>query len=578
MEKEYILTFHPVIGGGHNPSAAIFIDGELAFAAEEERYTRKKEARNQFPENAINACLSHCEIELNDVKKVVITRDPSLSSKKLDHRLKRSILYSPGIVEKLFHTERVLEKAVRMKIRPLNNVREKLKEVGSSIPPIETRPHHYCHAASAFYPSGFDEALIITMDASGEFDSTVIWEGSQTGLERIHTYEYPNSLGRFYGVITEYLGYHRSKGAGKIMGLAPYGNHNDDIMSKINNLIDTGYLYDVTEITEYGTEYGVSKLEEVFGRPRNDSTEDFSQWQKDLAFAAQKCLEDTVTNLVGSYTELLDTKHVCFAGGVALNCKMNKVVIESEDVDELFVQPVANDAGNALGAGYAESSPSSTNRLTNVYYGDEFKNSYIEDFLKNNKINYEKPDELESGIASEIANGRIVGWFNNRMEMGPRALGNRSILADPRSSESRDRVNKYVKHREEWRPFAPSILKEKAEEYLQNYDKSGDAPFMIKTFDVYNEKKSEIPAVLHPADGTTRPQVVSESENPDYYNLISEFENVTDVPVLLNTSFNDHGEPIVRSPREAVRSFYSMGIDTLVLNDIVVRKEGISDK
>jgi carbamoyltransferase len=222
-----------------------------------------------------------------------------------------------------------------------------------------------------------------------------------------------------------------------------------------------------------------------------------------------------------------------------------------------------------LGAGYLEQRPESVEPLTNVYYGDEFEAQEIREFLETNKIDYYEPENLEREIAEKIANKKLVGWFQDRMEMGPRALGNRSILADPRTKKSRDRVNKFVKHREEWRPFAPSIRYENSDEYLLNAE---EAPFMIKTFDVPENKYEEIPAVIHPNDGTTRPQTVREKQNPRYHALLTEFADITGVPVLLNTSFNDHGEPIIRTPKEAIKAFYAMGLDMLVLNHIVVEK------
>jgi len=572
MSDNYILTFRPAgvrLYSGHDPSAAIFKNNELIFAAEEERYTRIKKARNQFPKNAIAACLSHCNIAISDVDKIIMGWDIKLGSKKFDYQLKKSLLHHKGILPKLFHTERTLEKQAIAKFRPLNEIREELRTFGEPLPPIQSKSHHYCHAASAFHPSGFDEALVITMDAAGEFDSTVVWKGNENGLNRIQTYEYPNSLGRFYGIVTEFLGYNRTKGAGKVMGLAPYGSYNDRIHKKLSENVETSWDYDVTSITQYGVEYGVDKLTEILGKSPSDSTDSFSQWEKDLAYTTQSILEDIATNLVDHYAGSTESVSVCLAGGVALNCKMNKKILELQSVDELFVQPVANDAGVALGAGYSETNPKNIEEMNHVYYGDEFRSGSIRELLNKNKISFEVPDDLGAEIASAIAEGNIIGWFNGRMELGPRALGNRSILADPRSDESRDRVNKYVKHREEWRPFAPSILEDRAEDYLQNYT---DAPFMVKTFDVRDEKKSEIPAVLHPGDNTTRPQVVKKETNPEYYNLISEFENITGVPVLLNTSFNDHGEPIVRTPKDAIRSFYGMGLDILVLNDIVIEK------
>jgi carbamoyltransferase len=243
--------------------------------------------------------------------------------------------------------------------------------------------------------------------------------------------------------------------------------------------------------------------------------------------------------------------------------------MEADGVDDVFIQPVAHDGGLALGAGLLDQRPADVAEMTDVYLGSGFGNETIVDLLETNKIDYREPDDLEAEIADAIADGALVGWFQGRMEMGPRALGNRSILADPRTEESRDRVNKFVKHREEWRPFAPSMTEAGADEYLEN---AGSAPFMIKTFDVVTEKADEIEAVLQPADETTRPQTVRPDQNERYHRLLTEFEDRTGVPVLLNTSFNDHAEPIVRTPAEALKDFYGMGLDILVLNDFVIEK------
>jgi carbamoyltransferase len=366
------------------------------------------------------------------------------------------------------------------------------------------------------------------------------------------------------------LGYYPNNGEGKVMGLAPYGERNHEIETALQGVIDTGVNYDVTEITTGGFEYGVERLEDIFGRSRNTTRGEFDQWEKDLAFTTQYLLEETVTEITDKYLKKFGLNNVGLAGGVALNCKMNRRVMELDAVDQIFIQPVANDAGSAVGAGMLECGPTSISEMNETYFGPEFSAESIRQTLEKNKINYEEPDDLEQVIAEDIADGELVGWFQGQLEMGPRALGNRSILADPRTEESRDRVNRYVKHREEWRPFAPSMLEEVVGEYLQDHEPS---PYMIKTFNTKPEKRDEISAVIHLGDDTTRPQTVREDQNPRYYRLINEFGDITGVPVVLNTSFNDHGEPIVNRPSEAIKDFFGMGLDVLVLNDFVVRKK-----
>ena len=579
----YTLSFKPTTRGfgEHDPSAVIFEEGELVFGVEEERISRNKHAVNEFPVGAIRECLDYCGIGLSDVDKVILPYKPELVSKLLYHNI-RSVVTNPSILagEGAGSEGSNSEGGFRLLAKNVNEYilakRGKLTEVVKRrledefdvpSPPVRTLEHHLCHAASAYYPSGFDDCLVVTLDGRGEYDSTVVWNAENGELERVKTYPHPNSLGHFYGIVTEYLGYHAFNGEGKVMGLAPYGDENKEIREKLEEIIEVGAEYDMTRLTTGGIESGVGRLESLFGRDRNNDKGVFNEWHEDLAFTVQTMLEETVVELVEKYLDELDKNKVALTGGVALNCKMNKRVMESDAVDDIFIQPIAHDAGLAVGAGMVENKDQS--RMDNVYYGPKYTDDEIRKTLKKNKIQYDEPEALERTVAEHIADGELVGWFQGSLEMGPRALGNRSILADPRTEESRDRVNKYVKHREEWRPFAPSMLEEAADDYLVN---AGKSPYMIKTFDVKDEAKDEVSAVLHPGDETTRPQTVNEEQNPRYYHLISEFEDITGVPVVLNTSFNDHGEPIVNTPTEAIKDFYGMGLDILVLGDFIIQK------
>ncbi|WP_101297740.1 carbamoyltransferase family protein [Halegenticoccus soli] len=567
----HVLAFKPAIGlyGQHDPSAALFENGDLVFGIEEERLSRTKHATNTFPERAIRACLDHRRLELGDLDRIVLPYDPRLRAEILPHYL-RDALRQPGALSKLSALERTAVTQLQARFRPASEIKSRLAEIGTPVPPIETRPHHACHAASAFHPSGFDEAIVLTVDAKGEYDSTVVWYGDGDGLRRIRTYEHPNSLGLFFAAVTEYLGYRMFNGEGKVMGLAPYGRENPEIERTLRRLVTTGVDYDVTDLTEgWGTGRGVRRLERALGRPRNDAPGEFDQWQKDLAYVAQKLLEETVVDVAETYAGRLGVGNVALAGGVALNCKMNARVRESPVVDQVFVQPVAHDAGLALGAGWLDRRPADVPEMETVSLGPEFAVEEIRRLLETNKIPYGEPGDVARYAAERLAEGALVGWFQGRLEMGPRALGNRSILADPRSVDSRDRVNRFVKHREEWRPFAPSMLESAAEEYLEG---AVPSPYMIDAFRARDDRKDDVAAVLHPADDTTRPQTVRADQNPRYHRLISEFERITGVPVVLNTSFNDHAEPIVATPTEALKDFYGMGLDVLVLEDLVIEK------
>lgn len=571
--SEFVLSFKPAVGafGTHDPSAAIFNDGKLLYGVEEERLNRRKHAKGDFPSNAIRDCLDHCNIRINDLERIVLPYDPKLQTNILSQKLKQAITSGGSIIESAYNLNEAVKNIGIARFYPTKEVERELRsEFQEPLPPIEMRAHHACHAASAFHPSGLDEALVLTVDGRGEYDSTVVWKATQEGIQRVRTFDFPNSIGHFFGIVTEFLGYRAFNGEGKIMGLAPYGNENPEIESQLRDLVDIRADYDVTPLTKRGDiTRGVEILEDALGRDRKSKNDEFTQWDKDLAYVTQKLTEEIVVELTRAYTQDLGTSNVALSGGVALNCKMNKQIMELDCVDELFIQPVANDAGLAVGGGMVDHPPQNVPSMSTVYWGPEFANDEIESLLKTNKIEYTEPDDLERIVAERIADGKLVGWFQGRLEMGPRALGNRSILADPRTTESRDRVNKYVKHREEWRPFAPSILEEKADEYLLNTESS---PYMIKTFDTAPEMRDEITAVLHPGDNTTRAQTVRQDQNPRYYQLISAFEDITGVPVLLNTSFNDHGEPIVTTPTEALKDFYGMGLDTLVLDNFVIEK------
>lgn len=571
----YSLVVKPAVNssfGRHDPSAALFRESELLYGIEEERLTRDKHAIDTFPSKAIRACLDYQDLELHEIERIVLPYRRELELNIWRYLVSRAV--SNGTLpERVYRLTRDLKQLGTDRFYPTRAFRQQLvQEFGEPLPRIERRAHHACHAASAFHPSGFDRAIVLTMDGRGEYDSTVVWRGDQTGLTRLRTYEFPNSLGYFFAAITEFLGFHAFNGEGKVMGLAPYGSENRTIEDRIRDVIEAGVDYDVREITRDGhTTRAANRLEQLFDRPMKEQPTEFTQWEKDLAYAGQKILEEIVVDITETYCRREDVGNVALAGGVALNCKMNKRVLEADAVDDVFIQPVAHDAGLAVGGGMIDWQPDMVPNLSTVYWGPEFSSEAIEELLRINKIEYEKPDDLEQRVAEQIADGELVGWFQGRLEMGPRALGNRSILADPRTVESRDRVNRFVKHREGWRPFAPSILESAVDDYLVD---GRTAPYMIKTFDTEDGRRDEIEAVIHPGDETTRPQTVREEQNPRYHRLLSEFQDLTGVPVVLNTSFNDSGEPIVAKPQEALKDFYGMGLDVLVLEDLLVEKDG----
>lgn len=565
---EYTLSFKPSGGrfGSHDASTAIFKDGELEFCIEEERLCRSKHAVDTFPEESIKKCLDSCDIGLESVNKVLIPYNWGLRRFIAPQLIKESFK-NGSVPEKILGFERAIENQLYWNFCTEEAIRDRLSDIGEFTGDVEELEHHKCHAASAFYPSGFKSAIIATLDGVGEHDSTVIWKGTEDGIKKLESYKYPNSLGVFYSAVTQFLGFRRLNGEGKIMGLAPYGEKSET-GSKLRSLVETSSEYDVTQITGDGEDSAVKKLEKVFGRDRRQKGEPINRFHKNLAYAAQGILEETAKSLIKKHSENYDESKICFAGGTALNCKMTKKVRELDCVDQIYVQPAAHDAGLSTGAGFLKY-PEAGRKFSSVYTGPEFSREEIKKTLERNKIEYSKPENLERYIAERMSEGKLVGWFQGRTEFGPRALGNRSILADPRTEESRKRINEHVKGRENWRPFAPTILEDHREDLLIS---SQEAPYMAQTFDVKREWIDRLEAVIHPEDQTSRPQTVSKEENPRYQELISEFENITGVPAVLNTSFNRSGEPIVNTPEEALRAFYSMGLDLLVLEDLIVKK------
>jgi len=353
----YVLSFKPCTHGfgSHDPSAALFNDGELVFAVEEERYTREKHA-GTFPTNAINACLDAEDLSLSDVDRIVLPYIPRHRNKIWKSKWKRAVAEPDSVMDKLGSLNWRLKDTIQSQFFAERAVREKLSEIGTPLPKIEQKSHHECHAASAFYPTDYDEALVLTVDGSGEYDTTVVWKGDETGLTRHKTFENPNSLGHLYGAVTDFLGFRPLNGEGKVMGLAPYGGPNEEIESALRSVIDTTAEYDVTEITGE-RDMGVGRLERLFGRSAKATPTEFTDWEKDLAYVTQSLLEEIVTNVLRRYVHELDIRTVCLAGGVALNCKLNQVVEQAPFVDELFIQPVANDAGLALGGGFRDDDP-----------------------------------------------------------------------------------------------------------------------------------------------------------------------------------------------------------------------------
>jgi len=587
MKKDnYILSVKPAGVSAtpliHDTSAAISKNGKIIAAVEEERFARIKHATGIFPIQSISYCLKEAGVDFPDLESIVIPMDPVLKRKDaLSIKNFNRFLYRYKISKKykeesslVGSTFSYLDDENKLKMRILTFLKSSFGDY--NYPEMMFLSHHLCHAASCYYPSGFDDASIITIDGIGDMDSTVIWSWDENSLKREVSWKVSNSLGYFYGAFTVFLGYKFCNGESKVMGLAPYGEKNQEIFNVFESIIKTDESgYDVSEISipmTSGFVVGIKRIEELFGIKRRLPNDPFKKEHKDIAFALQNYLEKIGENLTKQAINKTGSRNVCLTGGVALNCKMNKKINELSEVKNLFIQPVANDAGLVVGGVLEASHRSGFNprfAMRHNYWGPSYDNEVIKKELDERKIVYSKINNLKI-VAKAIADGKFVGWFQGKMEMGPRALGNRSILCDPRKNDLKDKLNEFVKHREKWRPYAPSILEEYVDEYIINFN---SAPFMIKTFDVKEKYQKQIDGVLHPIDKTTRPHVVSKEINPRYWELIDEFRKITNVPLVLNTSFNDHGEPIVCSPQEAIKDFYGTGLDILVLHDYIIKKE-----
>jgi carbamoyltransferase len=546
----------------HDSSACIVRDGELLFAVAEERLSRlKHDAR--FPHLAIQACLDFAKISAAQLDEVCFGWQPAGPAYR--HDLK---LYATGQWPISY-------------LNLLNSSRQFLSmwhQEAGAVPfrrifaPAKARfryvDHHLAHALSAYAYSGFDDAAVVVMDGRGAWEATSIWHGRGGRLHHLLTLNWPDSLGLFYAEFTGFLGFAPNSDEWKVMGLAPYGHPGIDLAAYINPH-DAPYRVFSRKLVGDGD--GYSHFTPHLGAPREAESE-ISEQHKNIAFAVQDACETAVMSVVKLALEKTKSQNLCLAGGVALNSKANGKIVSSGMVGNIFVQPAASDDGVALGAAlapYLDGNGRVPNQaMRHAYWGPSFDDRTIEKTLATYKIRHTKLSDPELAAAQLLSAGRILGWFEGRMEFGPRALGSRSILADPRDPEMNAKVNNAVKFREWWRPFAPSVQKEAAPEYLES---AYDSPFMILTAQVRPEKRSVIPSVTH-VDGSARPQTVERETNPLYYRLIDEFAKITGVPVLMNTSFNLRGEAIVHTPTDALRTFFSSGMDALVIGSFLVEK------
>ncbi|MBX2924876.1 MAG: carbamoyltransferase [Chitinophagaceae bacterium] len=562
-------------------SAAIFKDGEMIAATEEERFTRVKHWAG-FPALAIQFCLKEAGITLKEVDYITIGRDTNAKLiKKVGYLLANPSLVG-GAIKRYQNA------------REVTSLEDEFKEIDSSIDyktlkkKIKNIEHHRSHLASAFFASPFEEAALLSIDGSGDFTTTMIGIGRKNKIEVLDSVDFPVSCGLFYTAFTQFLGFPHYGDEYKVMGLAPYGEPKyfdkvKEVLTFLPNGLYTWKSEYFVPPTKAGFQYinntpyvgnlFSQKFIDHFGNPRNKE-EELTQYHKDLAASVQRVTEELIFHILNKLREKTGLENVCIAGGVAQNSVANGKIAEATRFKNVYIPSAGHDAGISMGSAlyfynHILEQPR-TRPVWSAYTGSRFSNDEIEAFLQSRNISYKKllDDDLFNVVTDKLIEPGVVGWFSGRAEFGPRALGARSIIADPRNSKAKDLLNLKIKRRESFRPFAPSILKEYTAEY---FTQAAEVPFMEKVFLIKKEKQSIIPAVTH-VDGSGRLQTVDKDVSPRYYGLIEAFRRKTGVPILVNTSFNEN-EPIVNTPAEALDCFLRTKMDMLVLENCVIERK-----
>jgi carbamoyltransferase len=599
MEKTYILGISAFY---HDSAAALLCNGVVIAAAQEERFTRKK-ADSSFPINAINFCLKYAEIEVSDISHVVFYDKPIL---KFD-RILASYLHTAPLGIRSFI------KAIPLWLREKLWTEDKIKKDLNYDNDILFTQHHQSHAASAFYPSPFNEAAVLTVDGAGEWTTTAISYGDGNKLNLLQTLDFPHSLGLLYSAFTYYCGFKVNSGEYKLMGLAPYGTpiYKQKISDNLVSINADGSISLNLKFFDYisGLKMINRNFIKLFGMPARRAEEPLTQFYMDIAASIQEVTNDIIVAMARQAKKLTNSKNLCLAGGVALNCCANQVLAKSGIFENIFVQPAAGDAGGALGAAlyvhYAlldnPRIPQSHDQVLQLSgLGPDFTADEIEALLIRHGLTYKKMNEQQmyAYCANALNDQKIIGWFQGRMEFGPRALGQRSIIGDPRNADMQKKMNLKIKFRESFRPFAPAVTEDAADEYFDIPDSSKLLTrYMLTTatvakkhlkntvavdtvqnkFSLLETDRSTINAVTH-VDGSARVQVVREKDNPKFYKLLKAFELVSGLPMLINTSFNVRGEPIVCTPEDALYCFFASNIDILVLECFILEKQSQSVK
>ena len=583
----------------HDAAACLLKDGQIIAAAEEERFSRIKHDFS-FPERSINFCLEYANIQHQDIDYIVFNEKPFRKLERIIKTIVATYPFSVGIFQELF----ISWMGDKLWIKSL--IEEKIDISPDKILFCE---HHLSHAAASFFCSPFKEAAILTCDGVGEWATTTLgyaradWDGrGKNDISLLEEIRFPHSLGLFYSTFTAFLGFEVNEGEYKVMGMAAFGEakYADKIYKLITVNENGSFRLNMKYFSyHYHTKKSFNRrLEKLFGKPRNlgarfvtskTSLYDYkippteeelreNQYYADIAASIQKVTEDILIKVANYLYYKTGLKKLCLGGGVALNCVANSRILKETQFDEIFIQPSAGDGGAAMGAAlyiwHCFLKKERSFILYHAFWGKEYSDAEMKNFLTANNINYqyiEKEVILLESVADALISGKIVGWFQGRFEWGPRALGNRSILADPRDEKMKDTVNIKIKFREPFRPFAPSVLSEKAEEFFDLGKAKNQYPLKFMLYTVPSIKNNLIPAVTH-VDGTSRIQIVEKDTNPLFYQLIERFYQRTGMPVLLNTSFNLKGEPIVNTPEEAFNTFSRSDMDMLVLGKFILEK------
>ena len=583
----------------HDSSAALLNNGEIVGAVQEERFTRKKHD-SSFPTSCIKYLLQEANISLNEVDAFVFYEKPFL---KFERLLETYIAFAPKGFKSFAASMPVW---LREKLFQKDNIYKELQKIDknfNSLEKIKFSEHHLSHAASAFFPSPFNESLILTLDGVGEWATTTVCIGKKNKIEMIKEIHFPHSIGLLYSALTYYLGFKVNSGEYKVMGLAPYGEpkYKNLILENLISVKEDGSFKLNMKYFDFATDLKMTNkyFDQLFGQKRRiPETEQLTQFHMDVASSVQAVTEEIVLRICRDLSKEYRIKNLCLSGGVALNCVANGKILKEKIFNDIWIQPASGDAGGSLGSALAywhmELENPKINNFDNMkgsYLGPKFNENQIEKSLNKIGAKFKKVDEekMINEISDILSSEKAVGWFQGRMEYGPRALGGRSIIADPRSETMQKNLNLKVKFRESFRPFAPSVLREHLGEY---FDISLDSPYMLlvasinenlkipmnetdqKLFGIekLNVKRSNIPAVTH-VDYSARIQTVHENTNKTYYKLIKKFHEKTGCPVLINTSFNVRGEPIVCMPEDAFNCFMGTNLDYLVIENFILDKK-----